>query len=325
MKLNTRIAPSPTGFMHIGTARTAYFNFLAAKASGGTFYLRIDDTDTDREVEGAVDVILNSLSWLGLDYDSEVIYQSQRKDVYRQWARWLISIGAAKELDNGAIALVWQDYMPRVWHDDIAGEMAISDKEAEQIDGLILMKGGDKLGQPIYHFASVVDDWNRINCIIRGTDHISNTGKQLAIWAAMNRFCEIQNERKTELDPVHGHFQTPPEFPRIAHVGLIHKNKKKMSKRDAVTDPTIFMAYYQENNYEPEAVLNFLLRMGWGPTVDDKSTTTLPRERAVELFLEGGKMRSAPANFDMAKLESFNRKYKGMRENALKATVNAVA
>lgn len=317
MAYHTRIAPSPTGFMHIGTARTAYLNYLAATASGGTFNLRIDDTDTDREVPGAVDVILNSLSWLGLNYDPEsVIYQSQRHDVYTWWAQRLLSIGAAKELDNGAVALVWHDYMPRSWYDTVSGDMTISDKEIEQINGLILLKGGDKRGHPIYHFASVVDDWNRINYIIRGTDHISNTGKQLAIWAAMNCYCEIMNEKARERDP-NGHFQTPVAYPLFSHVGLIHKNKRKISKRDGVTDPTIFLSYYQENDYEPEAVLNFLARMGWGPTVDDKSTTLLPRDRMTELFFNGGKMRSAPANFDMDKLNSFNRKYKAIREKGL--------
>jgi len=300
---NTRIAPSNTGFMHIGTARTAYFNYLAARASGGKFYLRIDDTDTDREIPCAVDVIINSLKWLGLDWDDEHFFQSRRGNHYNDWLVNLLMIRAAKVLDNGAIALVWQDYMPRTWIDSIAGEITVTDKEIEVIDGMILAKGGDKLGQPIYHFASVVDDWEYgINYIIRGTDHISNTAKQLAIWAAMNKYADFS------LD------ESPVPYPKFAHVGLIHKNKKKMSKRDGMVDPTIFMSYYQENGYDPDAVLNFLLRLGWGPTVDDKTTAILTRDSSLELFLSGGKMRSAPANFDMAKLDSFNRKYKGLKE-----------
>ena len=301
---NTRIAPSPTGYMHIGTARTAYFSYLAARITGGKFILRIDDTDKSREVDGAIDIILESMEWLNLDYD-DIFYQSSRIDRYKSVANDLLKANLAKKLDNGAIALNLENIsLPNFWHDEVAGDIQVTDKNKEVIKDTILIKGGDNIGQPIYHFASVVDDYDyNINYIIRGNDHTSNTIRQIAIWNAIDN---LNYSHRTE------------NFLKFAHVGLIHKNKKKMSKRDADSDPTIFLSYYKENDYEPEAVLNFLARMGWGPTVDDKTTAILPRERMLELFLDGGKMRSASSNFDMDKLNSFNRKYKAIIENKRK-------
>lgn len=289
----TRIAPSPTGDMHLGTARTAYFCWLAAKASGGRFILRIDDTDVARNRQECVDVILQTMDWLGLGYD-EIAYQSHRTKAYVERAKMLVTAGFAVELDNGAIALKWHDWMPRVWKDEVAGEIPITDTNIEQIDGrLILLKGGENRGQPVYQFASIIDDIDfGVNFIIRGVDHITNTAKQLAILWAVDRALGRDNKREI----------------KFAHLGLIHKDKKKLSKRDGAAS----LLGYKEKGYDPEALLNFMLRLGWGPRVDDKSTAVLPRDRAMALFLDGGTMKSSPANFDQAKLDSFDRKYKAI-------------
>jgi glutamyl-tRNA synthetase len=179
----TRIAPSPTGMMHIGTARTALFNWLVARASGGRFLLRMDDTDAERNCAEAEQPIFEGLRWLGLDWD-EFQRQSARAEVYGDFTQRLIDAGVARRVDNGAIVLTWQPGWLRSWRDEIGGERAISQKMVEEIDGrLVLTRGGDRLGQATYQFASVVDDYVLdVNFIIRGVDHIANTGKQVAIW-----------------------------------------------------------------------------------------------------------------------------------------------
>lgn len=308
----TRIAPSPTGTMHIGTARTALFNWLAARASGGKFILRIDDTDADRNDDSHVQVILDSMAWLGLDYDA-MFRQSDTAGRTKAAADLLVSAGYATVLDNGAIALKWHEFMPRTWTDAIAGDMTITDDAVGQIDGLILVRGGDKLGQPTYQFASVLDDYlSGVNYIIRGTDHISNTGKQVAIWAALSKLDGKADAAIADAG-LDGFATRDPALPKFAHVGLIHKDKKKMSKRDGAAS----LLDYRDADYDVDAIFNFLLRMGWGPTVDNKSTSMLNRDDAVRLFLDGGRMKASPANFDQQILDAYNRKWK-----ARKATVN---
>lgn len=280
---NTRIAPSPTGPMHIGTARTAYFNWLFARANGGKFIIRIDNTDASRSDDTWTDCILDTMAWLGLDNDG-VYHQSDRADSYAHTATKLLDAGLARRADNGAVLLNDID-LPATWTDRVGGDMKINDHDRKSIDGLVLVRGD---GVATYHFASVVDDFNLgIDTVIRGTDHISNTPKQIAIYTALGW-----------------------TLPAYYHVGLIHKDKKKMSKRDSNTS----MLFYRDAGYDPDAILNFLLRMGWGPRVDDKSTAVLPRDRALALFMDG-RMRAAKANFDQAKLDSFNRKYIGRKEN----------
>ena len=279
MILNTRIAPSPSGDMHIGTARTAYFNWLAARATGGKFILRIDDTNQEKNKPEYTQVILDTMEWLELDYD-EIHYQSKRFDLYLLAAHKLVSEGKAKVLDNGAIALT-EISMPQKWLDDIAGSIAISGDDFQNAQELILIRGD---GSPTYHFSSVYDDANLgINYILRGVDHISNTARQIAIFNALGK-----------------------DLPRFAHIGLIHQNGKKLSKRDGAAS----ILHYKDNGYSSAAMCNFLLRMGWGPKIDDKSTKTLDRARALELFIDGGTLKSSSANLDLVKLESFNRKYK---------------
>jgi len=282
MQYITRIAPSPTGDFHIGTARTAYFNWLAAKASGGQFILRIDDTDPERSSEEYVEPIFEAMEWLGLDYDN-VYRQSDFLDYYVEKAEVLIEKGHAHRIDGGAIALNIQndDLLPLMWNDTIGGPQVITDDDRDIIRRTVIIRSD---GVATYNFATVSDDCEMgVNLVIRGTDHISNTCRQVSL-AYLLGF----------------------DIPKYCHVGLIHKDKKKLSKRDGAAS----VLWYRDQGYDPDALLNFLLRMGWGPKVDDKSTAVLTRERALELFLDGGKMRSQLANFDQQKLDSFDRKYK---------------
>jgi glutamyl-tRNA synthetase len=137
---------------------------------------------------------------------------------------------------------------------------------------------------PTYHFATVIDDHDYgINYVIRGHDHITNTSRQIAIYNTLGW-----------------------SIPKYAHVGLLAANKKPLSKRDRASS----ILAYKQKGYHPEAMLNFMARLGWGPTVDDKTTKLLPREKMLELFLEGGKMKNSLANIDLDKLDSFDRKYK---------------
>lgn len=287
MPYNTRIAPSPTGMAHIGTFRTAYFNFLAARSSGGKFILRIDDSDVERNRKECVQPILDGMEWLGLDYD-EIHYQSDRVELYQQAARKLKDASLATELDNGALSLVCSGSLLKEFADTIAGNISITDTNKKQIEGTILLRGEPLLGAPTYQFASVFDDIDMgINWIIRGHDHISNTPKQITIWQSL----------------------TEAPLPKFSHIGLIHKDKKKLSKRDGAAS----LMEYKAQGYSPDAILNFLLRLGWGPHKDDKTTALITKEQALELFLEHGSMKASPANFDQAKLDSFNRKYKARK------------
>lgn len=294
-KYITRIAPSPTGDFHIGTARTAYFNWLAARASGGTFIVRIDDTDDIRNKEDCVSVIFDTLKWLGLDWDS-TFRQSERQQIYRNIAQELIAKGFATLHDDGSVSLVWKDSYPRMWHDDTVGDVKITDDDVSKINGLILLRSHQNGNGATYHFASVVDDYlSMVNFIIRGTDHITNTSRQVAIWSALSQ--ALNHHRK---------------LPKFAHVGLIFHGGKKISKRDGAAS----CLTYKNDGIHPEALLNFLLRLGWSPTQDDKSTALLPVNRALELFFAGGNMRAANANADFIKLQSFDRKYKGRDQKA---------
>ena len=290
---NTRIAPSPTGHMHLGTARTAYFNWLAARATGGKFYLRIDDTDRYRsKVEYAMSII-EAIEWLELDND-DLVVQSSRQMRYFQVVRQMIQVGAAKEQSGGWVTLIPKN-IPDSWHDEIVGKVVISSDDKEHMvpgrsEGVVLLKSD---GWPTYHFATVVDDHDYdINFVIRGHDHITNTSRQVAIYSTLGW-----------------------PLPKYAHVGLIFKDKKPLSKRDGASN----LLGYRDRGYHPEAMLNFMARLGWGPFVDDKTTKLLPRERMLELFLDGGKMKSSSANMDLQKLDSFDRKYKAREKKNVDA------
>jgi glutamyl-tRNA synthetase len=276
--------------MHVGTARTALFNWLAARATNGRFILRLDDTDADRNVDAAVQPILDGLHWLGLDWD-DYVRQSDRTPLYADHAQRLIDAGLAARAANGAVLLTAGD-PPRAWADMVGGAMRVPDDLAKLADGLVLMRGADKDGQATYNFASILDDYLMgVDLVIRGVDHIANTGKQVAIWQALAKVLP------------------PRDPPRFAHVGLIFKDGKKMAKRDGAAS----LLDYRDAGTDPDAMFNFLLRMGWGPKVDDKAATFIDRDRAIALFFDGGKMRSASAGFDSAKLAFYDRNYKRLK------------
>ncbi len=283
MKYNTRIAPSPTGDMHIGTARTAYFNWLAARASGGEFILRIDDTDAARSKQEYVAVIKETMNWLALDCDREV-FQSSRKLVYNNF---IIKILKYIKIEGAAVLLDLRDAvdLPKSWEDSIAGTIPITQNDLDGMQFMPLMKSD---GMPTYNWASVVDDADLgINYIIRGSDHITNTAKQVVLWHLMGL-----------------------PTPKFSHIGLIGLQGKPLSKREGAAS----MLYYREKGYDADAMLNFLARLGWGPKVDDRTTKTLPRERMLEIFLDQGNLRSSLANLDFDKLESYDRKYKAQKK-----------
>jgi glutamyl-tRNA synthetase len=281
--VNTRIAPSPTGNAHIGLVRTAYLNYLAARASGGRFYVRIDDTDSTRSESKFADDILATFDWLGLDNDG-VFYQSNRYDSYGYAAESLLDIGAGAMRD-GALYLNVSSFFDK-YSDLIAGDIPINKNNIDAIKNLVLMRSD---GTPTYHFASCVDDISmNINLIIRGTDHLDNTAKHIHIINAINL--------GYSLDP------KPILF---AHVGLIFHNGKKISKRDGLAD----MAYYRDK-YSADSVLNAVLKLGWShPDANiDKHTPLIDKDVALRIFADGH-LKSAKSTLDLNKLDWLEKKY----------------
>lgn len=300
----TRMAPSPTGTFHIGSARTAIFNWLAARASGGKFYLRIDDTDDSRNDPAHVDLIKASLAWLNLDYD-DILFQSSAdsRDRAVVWANGLVDAGLANVLDNGAIALVYNDLMPMAWDDVVSGNHDITDDSINKtIDGTILVRGGDNLGKPTYHWNSVCDDYAMdINYIIRGNDHITNTDRQVAMWWALNAM---------HTGAVGADDGKP--LPKFAHVSLIFKDKKKLSKRDGAAS----LMHYRDAGYDRDAIFGFLLGQGWGRS-DGNTKHLMTRDDALAMFLDGGNFISRTnTGFDQFILDSLDRKWKARKEKA---------
>lgn len=288
MKYNTRIAPSPTGMFHLGTARTAYFNYLAARATGGRFILRIDDTDLNRNDDAAVDVIYDSLDWLGLDYDYD-FHQSSVKSTYKAAADMLLANDLAYR-DGDAVRLRIPSNLPDTWSDLLNSKpRPITDADKKLIDGLVLIKSD---GMPTYNLASVVDDLVcDINLVIRGTDHVANTPKQIAI------ICALKLAGVSYAD-----------IPEYAHVGLIMKDKKKLSKRDGAAS----LLDYRDAGYHPDAMLNFMLRLGWSPSDPKWGDTLIDRDVAKAMFWTDGSMRAAPANMDLDVLKKYDRRYKAL-------------
>ncbi len=268
--LRVRFAPSPTGYLHVGGARTALFNWLHARHEGGVFLLRIEDTDRERSSEAHVRVILDGLSWLGLDWDEEVVYQSANLSQHQQLAHRLVAEGKAYEHD-GAIRF----RMP-------AGELAWDD----EVYGSIQFQGGDLVdwvilrsdGSPTYNFSVVADDIAMgITLVMRGDDHISNTPKQIAVYRAL------------------GH-----PAPRFAHVPMIHgADGKKLSKRHGATA----VGDYQSRGILPGAMRNFLALLGWNPG-DDRELFLDAPELVAAFSLD--RIQKKSAIFDPAKLEWLN-------------------
>lgn len=278
--MNTRVAPSPTGYFHLGTARTAYFNYLAARSTGGRFILRIDDTDLSRNKQEYVDNILSVFDWLGLEYD-ELHYQSKRTSIYLDYLLHLTLLGRTTKLENGAIALNWNTNA-LCYRDTLVGVCMLSEDDKRLINGMILMKAD---GTPSYNYASIVDDYKmHISDVIRGVDHLKNTPRQNAVLDA------------GDIDRII----------RFTHIGLIFQNGKKMSKRDGALSVTD----YKDRGYSPQALLNHVLKLGWGhpDPLFDKKHKIVSKEEAIALFAEGN-MRSSKSSHDQAKLDSLNKQW----------------
>jgi glutamyl-tRNA synthetase len=273
MSVIVRFAPSPTGFLHIGGVHTALFNWLFARHEVGEFRLRIENTDTSREVEEATQQIQDSLGRLGLDWDGEVTFQLDRMERCREEAKRLLEEGKAYE-DEGAIRMRMPDEGTTAWDDLIRGRIEYPN---EKLEDLVIVRAD---GRPTYNFASPVEDWlDGITHVLRGDDHISNTPKQIRILEALGA-------------PL-------PEYGHLANI--LGPDGKKLSKRHGATSVEEFRA----QGYIPEALVNFLALLGW--SYDDK-TTIMSREELVERFTLD-RVGASPAVFDFKKLEWMNGVY----------------
>jgi glutamyl-tRNA synthetase len=268
-----RMAPSPTGFLHIGGVRTFLFNYLFAHQQGGQNRLRIENTDTGREVAEAVGQIQESLRWIGIEWDGAITFQLDRMEDCRRVAEELVAQGKAYE-DEGAIRFRMPDEGVTAWDDVVRGRVEVPN---ETIEDLVLVRSD---GRPTYNFASPMEDvWDGITHVIRGDDHISNTPKQIQI-----------------IDAVGG------AIPVYAHVpSIFGEDGKKLSKRHGATGVEEFRAA----GYLAPALMNFLALLGWAP---DGETTIMSREELLERF-DLNRITSSPARFDYAKLDWMNGVY----------------
>jgi len=307
----TRFAPSPTGYLHIGGARTALFNWLFARHHGGRFLLRIEDTDRERSTDAAIEAIFEGLRWLGLEWDAEPVFQFSRIERHKEVVEELLAQGKAyrcytspEELEEmrekaraeGRPARYdgrWRDRDPSeapagvkpvirfrspdegetIVRDHVMGDVRFPN---EQFDDLILLRSD---GTPTYNLSVVVDDHDMgITHIVRGDDHLTNAGRQSQIYAALGW-----------------------DIPEFAHVPLIHgPDGAKLSKRHGALGAEA----YRDLGYLPEAMRNYLVRLGWSHGDDEIFST----EQAIEWFnLES--IGRSPARFDFAKLENLNGHY----------------
>ncbi|WP_086607624.1 glutamate--tRNA ligase [Erythrobacter donghaensis] len=313
----TRFAPSPTGYLHIGGARTALFNWLYARHHGGRTLLRIEDTDRKRSTQDAIDAIIDGLAWLGLDYDAPPVFQSDRAERHAEVAWQLLEAGHAYKCFATSEELEamreeqrankkplrydgrWRDRDPSEAPEGVpftirikapkGGETTIQDRvqgavtvRNEEIDDYIILRAD---GTPTYMLAVVVDDHDMgVTHVIRGDDHLNNAFRQLPIIRAMNA--------------IEGNWPDPV----YAHIPLIHgSDGAKLSKRHGALGVE---AYRDEFGILPEALFNYLLRLGWGH--GDREEIT--REEATQLFdLDG--VGKSPSRFDLKKLENLNGHY----------------
>lgn len=311
MTIVTRFAPSPTGFLHIGGARTALFNYLLAKHHGGKFLLRIEDTDRERSTPEAVAAILDSLSWLGLDHDGEIVFQSKRADRHNEVAQTLLAIGKAykcyatpeelTEMRERAMAEKrapgydgrWRDRDPSeapkgvapvirlktplegktTLKDGVQGDVSVAN---DQLDDLVIVRSD---GTPTYMLAVVVDDHDMgVTTILRGDDHLTNSFRQKHIYDAMGW-----------------------EMPSMSHLPLIHgQDGAKLSKRHGALGAEA----YRDMGILPEALCNYLLRLGWSHGDDE----IISREQAIAWFSTDA-IGKSPARFDQEKLSHVNAHY----------------
>jgi glutamyl-tRNA synthetase len=318
MTVITRFAPSPTGFLHIGSARTALFNYLFAKKNKGKFFLRIEDTDKERSTNQATLAILESMKWLGLDYDGEVVYQSEREARHQEVALSLVKNGRAYLCFSSQeeIALLREEALAKKehfifnspWRDvDIAnhpqdikpvirlkapkeGVTIVRDLlqgnvvvQNSQLDDMILLRSN---GSPTYMLAVVVDDHDMgVTHIIRGDDHLSNAHRQQILYEALEY-----------------------NIPAMVHIPLIHgPDGTKLSKRHGA----LGTESYKDMGYLPEALCNYLLRLGWAHGDDE----IIPRDKAIEWFnIEG--LGKSPARLDFNKMKFLNAQYLRQKNDA---------
>ncbi|HET8742395.1 MAG TPA: glutamate--tRNA ligase [Gaiella sp.] len=273
MSVRVRMAPSPTGLLHIGGVRTFLFNWLFARGRDGECLLRIENTDTSREVAEATAQIERSLRWLGIEWDGPTRFQLDGADRARAQAERLVGEGKAYE-DDGAIRI----RMPRegvvAWDDAVKGPIEFP---AEELEDWVLVRSD---GRPTYNFANPVDDWaDGITHVIRGDDHVSNTPKQLVVLDALGA--------------------EPPVYAHVPNV--FGEDGRKLSKRHGA----VSVDEFQEAGYVAPALMNFLALLGWAP---DGETTIMSRDELVRRFsLE--RVGRSPATFDYAKLDWMNGVY----------------
>lgn len=309
MTVTTRFAPSPTGYLHIGSARTALFCWLYARHTGGRYILRIEDTDRERSTEEAVRAIHDGLDWLGLTPDAEPIYQTHRFDRYLEVVEQLLAEGKAykcycskerlTELREQQVANKQKpryDGHCRHQQSDVAdapyvvrfanpteGEVVVDDLVLgsvtianSELDDLIIARSD---GTPTYNFTVVVDDWDmEITHVIRGNDHLNNTPRQINIFTALNA-----------------------QVPKYAHIPMIHGDDgKKLSKRHGA----VSVVHYRDLGYLPQSMLNYLVRLGWSH--GDQEIFSL--DEMIAAF-DIADVNKAPATFDVEKLQWLNQHY----------------
>ena len=288
--VKVRFAPSPTGYLHIGGARTALFNWMYARAVGGKFVLRIEDTDQQRSKKEFEDEILDSMKWLGLDWE-ELVYQSQRFDIYKEHAQKLLSDGKAYK-DGEAILLKMLPQEVKIY-DLIRGEITfdtsnfivrnddgspvLNDDGSTRLKDEVLIKAD---GSPAYSFCCAVDDaLMEITCVIRGEDHISNTPKQIVIYQALGF-----------------------KVPKYAHLPLIlDESGGRLSKRTGA----VAVSDYRKQGFLPEALVNYLMLLGWAP---GNNQEMIQLSSAIKKF-SIKKVNKTAAAFSLDKLKWFNNQY----------------
>jgi glutamyl-tRNA synthetase len=264
------MAPSPTGALHVGGVRTALFNWLFARNRGGEFLIRVENTDTSREVQGAVDHALESLAWLGLDWDRPPTFQLDRLSDTAETARRLVAEGKAYE-DEGAIRFRMPDEGVTAWDDVVKGRIEFPN---EQLEDLVILRSD---GRPTYNFASPMEDvWDGITHVIRGDDHISNTPKQINVIRAVGA--------------------EPPVYAHVPNV--LGSDGKKLSKRHGATG----VDELRRQGYYAPALMNFLALLGWSY---DEKTTIMSRDELIERF-DLDRVVPSPAAFDYQKLDWMN-------------------
>ena len=283
-KVRVRYAPSPTGLLHIGNARSALFNYLYAKHYDGDFIVRIEDTDIKRNVEGGEQSQLELLEWLGIDIDESPIHggaygpyrQLERLDLYTQYAKQLLRDGMAYKEENGAIRFKVPKGKTYVFDDLVRGQLSF---KSEDVEDWIMVKEN---GIPTYNFAVVVDDHHmEISHVFRGEEHITNTPKQLMVYEALGF-----------------------DAPKFGHMTIIvNEQKKKLSKRDQ--NVMQFISEYKASGYLPEAMFNFIALLGWSPPIDKE---ILLKQQFIDYF-DGTRFVKAPSMFDRDKLKFINSKY----------------